>query len=64
MEFSFLENFHTKWREILVIGKTIEHNKKTGTHNLPLKSCTIQTPVLPDTYKILTELFFYFEKKG
>ena len=26
MNFSLLENFHTKWRDILVIGKTIERN--------------------------------------
>lgn len=28
MEFSFLEGFHTKWHDILVIGKTIERDNK------------------------------------
>lgn len=28
MNFTFLENFHQKWRDILVIGKTIERNNK------------------------------------
>ena len=37
-------------------------DKKTGTHNLPLKGCVIQTPVPPDTAKIPAELFLYFEK--
>lgn len=37
-------------------------DKETGTHNLPLKGCVIQTAVPPDTSKIPAELFLYHEK--
>lgn len=40
----------------------LKPDKETGTHNLPLKGCVIQTPVSPDTVKISAELFLYFEK--
>lgn len=39
----------------------LKPDKKTGTHDLPLKGCVIQTPVPPDTVKISAELFLYFE---
>lgn len=35
--------------------------KEKGIHNLPLKSCVIQTAVNSDTSKIPAELFSYFE---
>ena len=28
MNFALIENFHKKWRDILVIGKTIERDNK------------------------------------
>lgn len=37
-------------------------DRETGTHNLPLKGCVIQTAVSPDTSKIPAELFLYMEK--
>lgn len=36
-------------------------DKKTGTHDLPLKGCVIHTPVTPDTTVIFTELLHYYE---
>lgn len=42
----------------------LKHDKKIGTHHLPLKSCVMQTPVPPDVSKIPAELFFYSEKIG
>ncbi|MCM1252183.1 MAG: hypothetical protein NC321_05120 [Clostridium sp.] len=43
----------------LITGEKLD--KETGTHNLPLHGCMIQTPVSPDTDKIAAELFSYFE---
>lgn len=43
------------------IAMCLKPDKKTGTHDLPLKGCVIQTPVPPDTVKISAELFMYFE---
>lgn len=40
----------------------LKPDKELGIHKLPLKGCVIQTPVSPDTVKILAELFLYFEK--
>lgn len=40
----------------------LKPDKETGTHNLPLKGCVIQTPVSPDTVTVPAELFQYFEK--
>ena len=37
-------------------------DRETGSHNLPLKSCVIQTAVSPDTSIIPAELFLYMEK--
>lgn len=41
---------------------TLKPDQKTGTHNLPLKGCVVQTAVSPDTAKIPAELFCYYEK--
>lgn len=38
-------------------------DKETGTHNLPLKSYIMQTPLSPDTVKVPAELFLYYEIK-
>ena len=40
----------------------LKHNQETGTHDLPLKGCVIQTLVSSDTSKILAELFLYHER--
>ena len=42
----------------------LKPDRETGTHNLPLKGCVIQTPVSPNTIKIPAELFLYFEKSN
>ena len=41
---------------------SLKPDQETGTHNLPLKGCVIQTAVSPDTTKIPAELFSYYEK--
>ncbi len=40
----------------------LKPDKETGTHNLPLKGCVIDTPFSPDTCKIPAELFLYHER--
>lgn len=40
----------------------LKPDRERGTHNLPLRSCAIQTAVAPDTTKIAAELFSYLEK--
>lgn len=45
----------------LFVSMRLQPDKQTGTHDLPLKGCVIQTPVPPDTVKISAELFLYFE---
>ncbi|MDE6882760.1 MAG: hypothetical protein K2P48_06535 [Lachnospiraceae bacterium] len=40
----------------------LKPDQETGTHGLPLKGCVIETPFSPDTAKIPTELFLYYEK--
>ena len=40
----------------------LKPDQKTGTHELPLKGCAIQTPVPPDTIKIPAELFLYHKR--
>lgn len=41
----------------------LKPDKETGTHDLPLKGCVIQTAVLPDTSKMPAELFLYLIKE-
>ena len=41
----------------------LKPDKETGTHNLPLKGCVIQTAVSPDTSKMPAELFLYLVKE-
>ena len=40
----------------------LKPDQETGTHNLPLKGCVIQTAVSSDTSNIPAELFLYMEK--
>ena len=40
----------------------LKPDQETGTHNLPLRGCVIQTAVSPDTSTIPAELFLYLEK--
>lgn len=51
---------HEGSASLLIMTK--KPDKEIGSHNLPLKSCVIQTAVTPDTSKISAELFSYFEK--
>lgn len=44
------------------LAMSLKPDQKTGTHQLPLKGCVVQTAVPPDTSKIPAELFCYFEK--
>lgn len=47
---------------VSILMMNTKPDKEIGIHNLPLKSCVIQTAVTPDTSKIPAELFSYFEK--
>lgn len=47
---------------VSILMMNTKPDKEIGIHNLPLKSCVIQTAVTPDTFKISAELFSYLEK--
>lgn len=42
----------------------LKPDQETGTHNLTLRGCVIQTAVSPDTSTIPAELFLYLEKEA
>lgn len=42
----------------------LKPDQETGTHNLPLRGCAIQTAVSPDTSTIPAGLFLYLEKEA
>lgn len=59
----YLKSFPEEREEsVSILMMNTKPDKEIGIHNLPLKSCVIQTAVTPDTSKISAELFSYFEK--
>lgn len=59
----YLKLLPKEWEEsVSILMMNTKPDKEIGIHNLPLKSCVIQTAVTPDISKIPAELFSYFEK--
>lgn len=52
----------TRQGSALLFMMRLKPDQETGKHGLPLKGCVIQTPVSPDTTKIPSELFLYYER--